>query len=326
MEVPCPGCLVAALPIMFLCVTRPPVRLRRSCLTVPGSNPQMMEKAAASAADEVLLDLEDAVAPSEKAAARALVAEAVRSLDFGEKVVAIRVNDASTPFCHQDVIEVATAAGPRLQCLVVPKVEDAGQVHFVHHLLSGLGTAAGREQPIGLELQIESPGGATRLGEIAHASVRAETIVFGPGDYAASMGIPQLDVGEIDPTFPGHQWQWVMAEIVNHARGVGAQAIDGPYANFRDRDGYLESARRARALGFDGKWCIHPNQIEWANQAFTPTQDQYERAERVLDAYREATAAGLGAAVLDGKMIDEASRKMAEQIAARGRAAGLTRR
>jgi citrate lyase subunit beta / citryl-CoA lyase len=284
----------------------------------------MIEKAAGSEADQVFIDLEDAVAPTEKKTARALVVESLNALDFGRKVVVVRVNDVTTPFCHGDVLELVTSAGARLDCLMIPKVHDASHVHFVDHLLSGLEDDLGLTRPIGLELQIETPHGAVELAAIARASGRTETIVFGPGDYAVSLGVPQLELGMIDPDYPGHQWHWVMSEIASHARAVGVQAIDGPYVDFNDPDGYRESARRAKLLGFDGKWCIHPNQIEWANAVFTPSADQYDYAERLLEAYREATDAGRGAAVFDGKMIDEATRKMAERLAARGRAAGLT--
>lgn len=301
------------------------LRLRRSCLAVPGSNRQMIEKAAASAADQVFLDLEDAVAPTEKKGARSLVVQALNELEFGAKLRVVRVNDVTTPYCYGDVLEIVTGAGPNLDCLMIPKVVGASQVHFVDWLLSGLEAELRLERGIGLELQIESAAGAVRLAEIATASSRTETIIFGPGDYAVDLGIAQFDIGMIDPVYPGHQWHWVMSEVVNHARAAGVQAIDGPYVDFGDRDGYVESARRALRLGFDGKWCIHPNQIEWASEVFTPTAEQVELAERLLSAYEEATAAGRGAAAFEGKLIDEASRKMAERILARARAAGPDR-
>jgi len=286
----------------------------------------MIAKAAASAADEVFIDLEDACAPSEKEPARKLVVEALSSLDFGRKVRVVRVNGVTTPFCYGDIVDVVSGAGANLDCFMIPKVEGASHVHFVDHLLGGLEADLGLERRIGLELLIETAGGAVNLKEIAEACpARTETLVFGPGDYAADLGVPRLELGMIDLDYPGHQWHWVMSAVAAHARAVGAQAIDGPYVDFHDREGYLESARRAKLLGFDGKWCIHPNQIEWANAEFTPSQDVYEEAERVLEAYAEATAAGRGAAVLDGKMIDEATRKLAEKLVARGRAAGLRR-
>ncbi len=284
----------------------------------------MIEKAAASAADQVFMDLEDACAPGEKVGARALVVEALTTLDFGAKLRVVRVNGVGTPWCHGDVTELVTGAGATLDCILLPKVEAASHVHFVDHLLAGLEAQLGLERRIGLELLIETGAGMVDLKEIAAACpVRTEALVFGPGDYTADLGVPRLELGMIDPEYPGHQWRWPMSSIAAHARASGLQAIDGPYVDFKDPDGYLEGARRARLLGFDGKWCIHPNQIEWANAAFTPTQELYERSERLLAAYGEATGAGLGAAVHEGKMIDEATRKLAEKLAAAGRAAGL---
>lgn len=285
----------------------------------------MMEKAAGLPADEVFLDLEDAVAPGEKKDSRRRVVEALTGLDFGAKARVVRINDVTSPFAYGDILEVVSGARESLDCLMVPKVRDGAQIHFVDHLLTGLEDDLGLERRIGLELQIESAHGAVSLREIAAASDRTETIVFGPGDYAVDLGIASFGIGMIDPDYPGHQWHWVMGEIVNHARATGLQAIDGPYVDFSDREGYLESARRAKLLGFEGKWCIHPNQIEWANEAFSPAQEEYEYAERLLEAYRESTEAGVGAAVFDGKLIDEASRKLASGVAARGRRAGLRR-
>lgn len=299
------------------------MKLRRSCLAVPGSNARMMEKAAASAADQVFLDLEDACAPSEKKPARALVAEALATHDWTGKLRVVRVNDVTTPWCYGDVVEVVTRAGAHLDCVMVPKVAGADHVHFVDHLLTGLEDDLGLERRIGLELQIESGAGAVALREIALASRRTETIIFGPGDYAVDLGIPQLDFGMIDPGYPGHQWHWVMSGIANNARAVGVQAIDGPYVDFNDSDGYREVCRRARLLGFDGKWCIHPNQIAWANEEFSPSPEEFARARRILDLYRESVEAGHGAVAIDGKLVDEATRKLAESMVARGRAAGL---
>jgi citrate lyase subunit beta/citryl-CoA lyase len=298
--------------------------LRRSCLAVPASSPSMIAKAAASAADEVFIDLEDACAPSEKVPSRKLVVEALNSLDFDGKVRVVRINDVTTRFCYGDVIELVSGAGANLDSLLVPKIEDASHVHFVDHLLTGLEGDLGLERRIGLELLIETAAGAVHLKEIAEACpARAKALHFGPGDYAVDLGIPRFELGMIDPDYPGHQWHWVMSALAVQARASGVQAIDGPYVDFHDRDGYLESARRAKLLGFEGKWCIHPNQIEWANAEFTPSRELYDEAERVLAAYAEATAAGRGAALHEGKMIDEATRKLAERLVAAGRAAGL---
>ncbi len=300
-----------------------PTRLRRSCLAVPGSDPKMMAKAAGSEADQLFLDLEDAVAPGEKKAARAKVVEALNGTDYGDKVVVVRVNDATTRYCYDDVIELVRGAHAQLDCLMIPKVQDAGQLWFVENLLNQLEADLETEKRVGLEVQIETGTGSVNMREIAAVTDRIETLIFGPGDYAANQGVPQLDLGMIEPDYPGHQWHYIIAQIVNNARAVGCDAIDGPYGDYGDRDGYRESATRAKLLGMDGKWCIHPSQVAIANEVFTPTKEQYDYAERLLAAYSQAIRQGKGAASLDGKMIDEASRKMAEKLAARGRAAGL---
>jgi citrate lyase subunit beta/citryl-CoA lyase len=299
-------------------------RVRRSCLAVPASSARMIKKAAASTADEVFVDLEDACALSEKVPSRRLVVEALNSLDFGDKLRVVRINGVATRFCYGDVIELVSGAGANLDNLLVPKIDDASHVHFIDHLLSGLEADLGLDRRIGLELLIETAAGATNMKEIAAACpTRTEALHFGPGDYAVDLGVPRFELGMIDPDYPGHQWHWVMSAVAAHARAAGLQAVDGPYVDFRDPDGYRESARRAKLLGFDGKWCIHPDQIEWANAEFTPSQDLFDDAQRLLAAYAEAVAEGRGAAVHDGKMIDEATRKLAERLVARGRAEGL---
>jgi len=296
-------------------------KLRRSCLAVPASSERMMEKAAALDADQLFFDLEDACAPNRKKEARALVVDALRLLDFGTTLPCVRINDVSTSWCYGDVVEVVAGAGAYVDCLVVPKVQDASQVHFVDHLLSGVEQEHGLARAIGLELQIESARGAVNLREIAEASERTETIIFGPGDYAADLGLPQFDIGMDDPRYPGHQWHWAMSEIANHARAAGVVAIDGPYVDFNDEAGYRESAQRARLLGYAGKWCIHPNQIPWANELFGPTLEELETARRIVEAYDQATVEGRGAIAVDGKLVDEATRKMAEATLARADAA-----
>jgi citrate lyase subunit beta/citryl-CoA lyase len=304
-------------------VPRKPARLRRSCLAVPGSNARMMERAAQRGADQIFLDLEDAVAPDEKGRARAMVVEALNTHDYGDTVVAVRVNDATTPYMYGDIIEVVQGAGGRFDCLMIPKVQDAGQLWFVEHLMNQLETELGLDTRHGWEVQIETGTGAVNMTEIARVSDRIESLIFGPGDYAADMGIPQLDVGALEPGYPGYQWAAINAQIVNTARSVGIDAIDGPYSDYRDPDGFRDMAMRAKLLGMDGKWCIHPSQIELANEIFTPTKEQFAYATGLLAAYGEAVAAGVGAATYDGKMIDEASRKMAEKLVTRGRAAGM---
>jgi len=300
-----------------------PSRLRRSCLAVPGSDPKMLRWAADVGADQVFLDLEDAVAPHEKKGARATVVEALNDVDYGDAIVVVRVNDATTRYMYDDIIELVRGAHARLDCLMIPKVQDAGQLWFVENLVTQLELDLETDKRLGLEVQIETGTGSINMSEIAAVTDRIQTLIFGPGDYAANQGVPQLDLGMIERDYPGHQWHYIMAQIVNNARAVGCDAIDGPYGDYGDPDGYRESAMRAKLLGMDGKWCIHPSQVQIANEVFTPSEEQFTYARRMLEAYQEAIDAGRGAASLDGKMIDEASRKMAEKLVARGRAAGL---
>ena len=301
------------------------VKPRRSCLSVPGSSPRMQAKAATLEADEVLLDLEDATAPSEKASARAVVVESLRTLDFGKRAVAVRVNGVDTPWCYRDVIEVLEPAGDRIDTLILPKVESAADVHFLDRLISQIELA--RQWPvgrIGLEVLIESAAGVQRVDEIARASTRLEALIFGPGDLSASLGLDQLTIGTPDRSYPGDVWHFALTRILVAARANGLLAIDGPYAAFADLEGLERSARKTAALGFDGKWVIHPSQIEVANRVYAPDPATYRRAEGILEAYRQATTGeGRGAVRYEGEMIDEATRKMAEAVARRGRWLGL---
>jgi citrate lyase subunit beta/citryl-CoA lyase len=299
--------------------------LRRSCLAVPGSSPKMLAKAAGLPADQVFLDLEDAVAPDLKNDdTRGLIVKALRDQEWVARTRAVRVNAVGTPWCLDDILTVVGGAGSALDCIMVPKVESAAQVHFVTQLLDQLELKHGLDRRIGLEIQIESPRGLLEIERIAQASPRIETLIFGPGDYAASVGVPQLTVGAIEAGYPGDQWHYVLSRIVTTAHAFGLQAIDGPYAAIRDLDGYREVAQRSRLLGFDGKWALHPDQIEICNTVYSPSAEEYARAERILDAYATATESdGLGAVMFEGEMIDEASRKMAIAVAGRGRAAGL---
>jgi citrate lyase subunit beta / citryl-CoA lyase len=285
----------------------------------------MLARAAGLPADQVFLDLEDAVAPELKNdATRALVIAALRENDWQAETLAVRVNAVGTPWCLDDLLAVVNGAGDVLDCVIIPKVEGAAQVHFVAQLLEQLDSKHGLDRRIGIEVQIESPRGLVEIERIAAASPRVETLIFGPGDYAASAGMPQLTVGAIDPAYPGDVWHYVLSRIVTTARAFGLQAIDGPYAAIRDLAGFAEVARRSRILGFDGKWALHPDQIAICNEMYSPTQAEFERAERVLEAYRAATdEQGYGAAVFEGEMIDEASRMMAASIVERGRAAGM---
>jgi citrate lyase subunit beta/citryl-CoA lyase len=300
------------------------MRIRRSCLAVPGSNLKMLTKAATLPADQVFLDLEDAVAPEAKTdVTRQLVVDALRG-DWEAGTRVVRVNGVGTPWCLDDLLSVVSGAGHALDCVMIPKVESAGQVHFVAQVLEQLELKYSFERAIGIEVQIESPRGLVEIERIAAASPRIETLIFGPGDYAAAAGMPQLTVGAIDPAYPGDVWQYVLSRIVTTARAFGLQAIDGPYAAIHDLDGFREVARRSRLLGFDGKWALHPGQIGICNETYAPTQAEFDRAAKILEVYQAATQEqGRGAVVFENEMVDEASRKMALSTVERGRAAGM---
>jgi citrate lyase subunit beta / citryl-CoA lyase len=298
-------------------------RSRRTCHAVPGSNERFIAKAVDLEADEVFLDLEDAVAPNEKESARERVIEALRTLDFGEKTVVVRVNGTDTPHYYRDLIAVVERAGNRLDAIMVPKVRTPGDVEMTDKLLTQIELAnelvPGR---IGIEAQIEDATGLLACEAIATASPRMETLIFGPGDYSAAIGIPLTTIGAAPEGYPGDHLNYVYSKLVVAARAAGIQAIDGPYARVGDDDGLRERSAIARALGLDGKWTIHPGQIAIVNEVFSPDRASWERAEAMLSAYDEAHRNGAGAAVFEGEMIDEANRKMAERIAEAGRAAG----
>jgi citrate lyase subunit beta/citryl-CoA lyase len=281
----------------------------------------MQAKAAGLDADHVLLDLEDATAPSEKVGARAIVVDSLRRLDFGHRAVAVRVNGADTPWCYRDVVEVVEGAGDRIDTVILPKAESAGDVNFLDRLLSQIELARGwAEGRIGIEVLIESASGLQRVDEIASASPRLETLIFGPGDLSASLGLGQLTIGTPDTDYAGDVWHYALMRVLVAARVNGLLAIDGPYAAFADVAGLERSARRTAALGFDGKWVIHPSQIDTVNRIYSPDPATYARAEGILAAYHQATEGeGRGAVRFEGEMIDEATRKMAEAISRRGR-------
>ena len=300
------------------------VRPRRSCLSVPGSSPKMLAKGPTLPADEVFMDLEDSVAPGAKEEARANIVAALNEGDWTGKTVVVRINGVPTKWCYRDVIEVVEGAGAHIDCLMIPKVEYATDVTFVDDLLRMIEDTIGLERRIGLELQIETATGLTNIDEIAQVSDRAETLIFGPADMSASLGLPTVTAGLPMPGYPGDHWHHVLMTILIAARNAGLQAIDGPYLVIKDLDGFREMSMRARALGYDGKWALHPGQIDVLNEVFTPSQDEFDKAEAILEAYAHATDVQLTGAVMFGtEMIDEASRKMAEQLAMRGRAAGM---
>jgi citrate lyase subunit beta/citryl-CoA lyase len=302
------------------------VRPRRSCLSVPGSSPKMMAKAPALPADEVFMDLEDSVAPLAKEEARGNIVQALKEGDWTGKTVVVRVNGIDTRWCYRDVIEVVEGAGQFVDCLMIPKVEYPSDVTFVDDLLRQIEDTVGLDRRIGLEVQIETAAGVTNIDDIAAVSDRTETLIFGPADMSASLGLPALTAGLPMPNYPGDHWHYVLSRILVAARSAGLQAIDGPYLVIKDLDGFREMALRARALGYDGKWALHPGQIDVLNEVFAPTQEQFDKAEAILEAYERATDQELKGAVMFGtEMIDEASRKMADQLAARGRAARMAR-
>jgi citrate lyase subunit beta/citryl-CoA lyase len=295
------------------------MRTERSELAVPASNPRMIDKALASDADVAFLDLEDAVAPSEKPHARAHVIAALLDKDWHGKPGAYRINALDSPFCYRDLIEVVEAAGDRLDFVVVPKVNRPEDVHVVATLLGQIEQSVGIDRRIGIEVQIETAEGLINCERIAAASPRVEAIIFGPGDYAASVAMPLTQIGvpdEWDDSYPGHRWHYPMSRLLVAGRAAGIRVVDGPFADFRDEEGFRRSCRVARALGFDGKWCIHPAQIAIANEVFSPSAAELAWAQKVLDTYAAATASGLGAIAIDGKMIDAASIRMAERTLA----------
>ncbi|MFC4587456.1 HpcH/HpaI aldolase/citrate lyase family protein [Sphaerisporangium corydalis] len=304
------------------------MRSRRSCLAVPGSNPRFLEKAQGLPADEVFFDLEDSVAPQAKEGARKNIVQALRTGDWTGRTRVVRVNDLSTAWTYRDVIEVVEGAGDALDCLMLPKAEDAGHVAWLDTLLTQIEKAVGLPVGrIGIEAQIESARGLVNVDAIAAASPRLEALVFGPADFMASINMRTLVVGRQPPGYTeGDAYHYILMRILMAARMHDLQAIDGPYLQIKDLDGFTMVARRAAALGFDGKWVLHPTQIEAANEVFSPAQEDFDHAERILEAYEHATTVDRrGAVMLGDEMIDEASRKMALVVAAKGRAAGMSR-
>jgi citrate lyase subunit beta/citryl-CoA lyase len=305
-------------------------RPRRSCLAVPGSNPRFLEKAKGLDADQVFLDLEDAVAPLAKPDARGNVVGALNESGWGDKLRVVRVNDWTTKWTYADVIEVVEGAGEHLDAIMLPKVQTADQVVALDLLLTQIEMTQGFEVGrIGIEAQIENALGLINVDAIAQASPRVETIIFGPADFMASINMKSLVVGEQPLGYDtGDAYHYILMRILMAARAYGKQAIDGPYLQIRDVDGFRRVAGRSAALGFDGKWVLHPDQIAAANEVYSPSQSDYDHAENILDAYDYFTSkAGgkKGSAMLGDEMIDEASRKMALVVAGKGRAAGMKR-
>ena len=290
----------------------------RSLLSVPASNLRMVEKAFASDADAVLLDLEDAVAPEAKADARRNVVRILKELDRGDKAGLCRVNALDTPYFYRDLIEIVEEAGHDLDAVLIPKVNRTEDLHVVDTLLSQIEAAVDLEKgTVKVEAQIESAAGLVNADGIARAIARLEALHFGPGDYAASVRMPQTSIGtmdEWDRAYPGHRFHYAMNRTLVAARAAGLRAMDGPVADHRDKKGLREACLIARSLGFDGKWCIHPAQIGTVNEAFSPTRKEIEWAQKVMKAYEEANAAGSGSISVEGQMVDAASIRMVRRI------------
>ena len=282
------------------------MRLRRSELSTPASNERMIEKAVASNADLVFLDLEDSVSPNEKVGARAKVVSALKTLDWGRKTRAFRINDLETEYAYQDIISVVEEAGEYLDIIIIPKVKTAKDVWWVDVLLSQIEKRLKRPRRIGLEVLIEEVEAIINIEEIARASSRLEALIFGPADYSASQGMDsQVIEGHLD-TYPGDPWHYARNRIAIAARAARIDAVDGAFPDYKNLDGYRRECMHARTLGFVGKWAIHPSQIDIANQVFSPSQEEVAYARKLDAAYTEALASGLGAVAVDGKMIDAA--------------------
>lgn len=300
-----------------------PLRLRRSQLSVPGSSEKMLAKAAQSAADHVFCDLEDAVAPVAKVAARDTIATALNTLDWGRKTRCVRVNDITTEWCHDDIITIVTNAGANLDTIMLTKAKSPSDVLFADALLNQLERKLGLERRIGLEVLIEEIEGLQAVDAIARCSPRMEAVIFGMGDYSAAQGI---DLASLSGTgeYPGDIFHYARFRIAMAARSAGIDGVDGPYVNFRDDAGYRTEAKRARALGLVGKWAIHPSQIQPALEVFSPDPAEVARIRRWAAAYAEAEAQGLGAVQIDGVMIDVAVIRAGRNLIAQADLIGMT--
>jgi malyl-CoA/(S)-citramalyl-CoA lyase len=291
-------------------------RLQRSELAVPGSQPGMFRKALDGEADYVFLDLEDAVAPADKPQARANVIACLLELDWRGrgKTISVRINGIDTHYMYRDLVEVVEQAGHRLDTILIPKVGVPSDVYLVDALLTQIEEAKGIPHRIGIDVLIETALGMANVEAIAQSSRRLEAMHFGVADYAASCRARTVNIGGLNPDYPGDQWHAALSRMVVACRAYGLRAIDGPFGDFKDPEGYTAAARRGAALGIEGKWAIHPSQIELANEVFTPPAREVERARRILDALEQAAKEGRGAAQLDGRMIDAASARMARVV------------
>ncbi len=311
----------------FFTIEQAPARLNRSELAVPGSQPQIFERAAQSEADIIFLDLEDAVAPDDKEQARKNIIRALNEIDWGTKTMSIRINGLDTHYMYRDVVDVVEQAGERLDLIMVPKVGTAADVYAVDMMVTQIEDAKGYKKRIGFEHIIETALGMQNVDEIASASKRNESLHFGVADYAASTRARTTIIGGVNPDYAvltdptsdgsrdvhwGDMWHYALARMVVAARANGLRPIDGPFGDFQDADGYRAAARRAAVLGCEGKWAIHPSQIALANEVMGPSEAEVIKARRILEAMAEAEAAGKGAVSLDGRLIDYASIRQAE--------------
>ena len=297
-------------------------RLQRSELAVPGSNPTMIEKAIHSNVDYIFLDLEDAISPDEKTVARENIIQALNDLDWkgSGKTVSIRINGLDTHYMYRDVVDIVEQAGQHLDTILVPKVGVPADLYTVEVMVSQIETAMGYEHQIGIEALIETALGMANVEAIASCAGRLEALHFGVADYAASNRARTVNIGGLNPDYPGDQWHFALSRMVVACRAYGLRAIDGPFGDFNDPEGYIDAAKRAAALGIEGKWAIHPSQIDLANTAFSPSEAELTKANRMLEALEQAASEGRGAAQLDGRMIDAASARMAQNVVETGQA------
>ena len=291
-------------------------RLQRSELAVPGSSPKMFEKALSSAADYVFLDLEDAVSPNDKISARANIIKALNEMNWREngKTISVRINSLDTHYMYSDLVEIVEQAGENIDTILVPKAGTGSDVYMVDCLLTQIETNKKLKNKIGIECLIGTALGMSNIKEIAKSSERLEALHFGVADYAASLRARTVVIGGLNPDYPGDQWHHGLSELVMTCRAYGLRAIDGPFGDFNDPEAYIAAAKRGAAIGIEGKWAIHPSQIELANDVFSPPEPEVNKAKRILEELDKAAKEGKGAAQLDGRMIDAASARMADNV------------
>ncbi|MGE5430551.1 MAG: HpcH/HpaI aldolase/citrate lyase family protein [Syntrophomonadaceae bacterium] len=299
----------------------------RSVLSVPGHIQKMHYKASKSNADVIMLDLEDSVPVELKEEARGIVLSSLKDIDWGDKALSVRINAVDTPFAYKDLISLAEEAGGKIDSFVIPKVNSISEVHFVSHLLEGIESSTGIKKKISLELSIETAEGMENVSEIARSTSRAVSLVFGIADFSASIGARLISIsghGENEEeVYPGHRWQYALSRMVVAGKANGLMVIDAPFGNYNDPEGLRKSAGLSAALGCDGKWAIHPSQIDIINEVYSPSKEEIERAERIVRAHSEAVSQGLGAVSLEGRMIDHATIRMARNLLNKAKYMGL---